>query len=243
MDPWSPEGKRERLQKLYQDWRDCTRCQLSDYRLVEEYDDRGERIEHNVCFGNGNPDADIMLIGEGPGETEDRTGNVFVGAAGKLLNAIIEAAGLERNDLFIVNLVMCRPPENRDPMKFERDACYPRLYEQIYVVDPMLIMPVGKAAMEALMGGQWKSIKACRGKIGYVTVPGKVEDSIRYPAMPILHPAFISREDKINRETNNWEQGGWAHKTMKDFVRARQRVEWLKNMYKPALRELRRKSK
>lgn len=209
--------------QLFAKWKDCSACRLGETRT-------------NVCFGNGSSHADIMLIGEAPGEREDATGNVFVGESGLLLNAIIEAAGLKRRDLFITNLVMCRPPGNRDPMRDERAECFERLYEQIYMIDPMLIMPVGKAAMEALMGGAWKSITALHGQIGYVELPGKVEDKLVYPAMPVLHPAFIAREDKINRETYNWEQGGWAHKTMKDFARARQRVEWLKERYKPARR-------
>lgn len=225
MDPWSPEGKTERLKDLYQEWIDCTACRLHEGRT-------------NTCFGNGNADADIMLIGEGPGETEDKTGDVFVGPAGHLLNAILEAAGIDLDSLFITNLVKCRPPLNRDPMRDERAACYEQLFWQIYIIDPMLIMPVGKSAMEGLMGGKWKSIKALHGKIGYVEIPGLVEDVVHYPAMPVLHPAFVSREDKINRETYSWEQGGWAHKTMKDFVKARQRVEWLKERYKPVRREL-----
>ena len=225
METWSADWKKQTLVELYRDWRDCRSCRLGETR-------------QNICFGNGHPDADIMLIGEAPGETEDDTGNVFVGEAGRLLNAMLEAAGFSRDDLFITNLVMCRPPGNRDPMKDERQACYDRLWTQIYTVDPMLIMPVGKAAMEALMGAKWKSIKALHGQIGYVELPGQAEDVIRYPAMPVLHPAFIAREDKINRETYNWEQGGWAHKTMKDFIRARQRVEWLKEQYKPARRAL-----
>ena len=179
-----------------------------------------------------------MLIGEAPGKHEDKTGKVFVGESGVLLDALLKAAKIRRDDTFITNLVMCRPPDDRNPTKDERGACFDRLYWQIYSVDPMLIIPVGKVAMEALMGGKWKSITQLHGQVGYVSIPGQVEDEVKYAAMPILHPSFISREDKINRETKNWEQGGWAHKTYQDLVRARQRVEWLKQQYEPAARSL-----
>lgn len=225
METWDPDEKKHSLMELYRDWRSCSRCDLHQSRK-------------HICFGNGNHDADIMLIGEAPGEDEDKSGSVFVGESGALLSKILSAAGINRNDLFITNLVMCRPPENRNPMRIERESCFERLHAQIYTVDPMLIIPIGKAAMEALMGGKWKSIMALHGKVGYIEIPGRVEETIRYPAMPVLHPAFIHREDKINWETKNWEQGGWAHKTMKDFIRARQRVEWLKEQYKPVRREL-----
>jgi uracil-DNA glycosylase family 4 len=225
MEQWTPLGKQQKLRGLYREWRECEACRLHEERT-------------NVCFGNGNQDADIMMIGEAPGEHEDETGNVFVGEAGLLLDAILKAAKIRRDDVFLTNLVMCRPPGNRNPTKDERAACFDRLYWQIYTVDPMLIMPIGKAAMEALMGGKWKSITQLHGKIGYIEVPGQVEDVVRYPAMPVLHPSFINREDKINRDTKNWEQGGWASKTFKDFVRARQRVEWLHKQYEPAARSL-----
>lgn len=225
MERWSTDWKNNRLRELYQGWHDCQACRLCDSRT-------------NICFGNGNADADIMLIGETPGEVEDKTGHVFVGEAGILLTSLMEAAGIDRKDVFITNLVMCQPPEGRNPMKDEREACFQRLWSQIYTVDPMLIMPVGKAAMEALMGAKWKSITAKHGEVGFIEVPGLTEDKLVYAAIPVLHPGFILKEDKINRETQNWEQGGWAHKTMKDFVKARKRVEWLKNKYEPARREL-----
>ena len=218
MDRWSDDAKRKSLRKLRQGWMSCQGCALALSRT-------------NIVFGNGPVTADIMLIGEGPGEMEDQTGDVFVGESGHLLNALLDTAKILRENVFITNLVMCRPPSNRNPTKDERGACLGRLHEQIYTIDPMLIIPVGKVAMEALMGGKWKSILKARGEIGFVEIPGKVEEVIRYPAMPILHPAFIIREDKINRKTMNWEEGGWANQTWSDLVRARQRIEWLKGLY------------
>lgn len=218
LDPWSPEGRTERLRTLFKAWQSCKNCRLHEHRT-------------QVVFGNGRPEADIMLIGEAPGELEDETGDAFVGESGQLLNSLLTAAKLTRDDTFVTNLVLCRPEKNRVPMRDEREACLSRLYQQIYIIDPLLIIPVGAEAMQALMGGEWKSIQKLHGKIGWIGVPGLVEDIVRYPAMPILHPSFILREDRISRETKNWETGGLAHKTWQDLVRARQRISELKSLY------------
>jgi DNA polymerase len=210
MKPWSEEWKEKELQKLFDEWDGCQLCGLCEYRT-------------NIVFGNGNPNADIMLVGEAPGENEDATGDVFVGESGKLLNDLLEAAEIIRKDLFIINLVMCRPPGNRDPTSKELAACAPRLHRQIYLVDPMLIICVGKLAMRTLMGGKWTSItsdKEGHGKIGEAVIQGR-HQMVVYPAMPIMHPAYILREDKINKKTGNWEAGGEATKTVSDLIRAR----------------------
>jgi uracil-DNA glycosylase family 4 len=219
-DVWSKEGKSKKLKDLYSEWKDCKKCRLSETRT-------------NIVFGNGIAHAEIMLIGEGPGEHEDNRGDVFIGESGHLLSVLLKEAKIDREELFITNLVMCKPPQNRKPMRDECLACWGRLYQQIYVVDPLLIIPVGAEAMQALMGGEYRSIQKFHGKFGHIKIPGQVEDELRYSAMPIVHPSFILREDNINRTTKNWEHGGWAHKTFKDLVKARQRIEKLKDMYRP----------
>jgi uracil-DNA glycosylase len=218
MKRWTPEWKKEQLSQLYIDWQDCRSCDLGDTRL-------------NIVFGNGYEDADIMMVGEGPGEHEDESGNAFVGKSGLLLSDIIQAAGLNRDELFITNMVMCRPPGNRVPTKGEMEACYARLRRQIYVIDPLLIICVGAPAMKTLMKGEWKQITKQHGHLGEIKVPGE-RIELKYSAMPILHPAFILREDKINEKTGNWEVNGWAYKTKEDLESARRIVEKLKERYK-----------
>ena len=107
------------------------------------------REPHRVVFGNGNADADLMFIGEGPGQQEDVQGLPFVGRAGKLLDQLLEEIGLSRADVFVANVVKCRPPGNRDPQPDEIDSCRPYLHRQIELIEPRLICTLGKFAMQA----------------------------------------------------------------------------------------------
>ena len=117
---------------------DCTRCGLCETR-------------HNVVFGVGNEDADIMFVGEGPGEQEDLKGQPFVGPAGKLLDDMLKMIGLDRSRLYITNSVKCRPPENRDPMNTEKDACKGYLQRQRALMQPKIIVCLGRvSAMEII---------------------------------------------------------------------------------------------
>ena len=111
----------------------CTRCGLAEGRT-------------QVVFGVGNPHADLMFIGEAPGFHEDRQGEPFVGAAGKLLNELLAGIGLSRSDVYIANVVKCRPPENRDPLPDEIAACSPNLMDQIAVIEPVVICTLGRFA-------------------------------------------------------------------------------------------------
>ena len=117
----------------------CTRCRLSEGRS-------------SVVFGSGNPDAELMLIGEAPGSEEDRQGLPFVGPAGELLTKIIQAMDLKREDLYIANVVKCRPPGNRNPQPDEVAACRGFLERQIALVQPRLIVALGKVAAQTLLG-------------------------------------------------------------------------------------------
>ncbi|MDZ7722141.1 MAG: uracil-DNA glycosylase [candidate division KSB1 bacterium] len=126
------------LQELYDGIHTCTECPLGTKRT-------------RFVFGEGNPDADIMLIGEAPGADEDRTGHVFAGEAGELLNKILAAIDLSREEVFIGNILKCRPPLNRDPLPEEIDTCLPYLYQQIELINPAFILCLGRVAAHTLL--------------------------------------------------------------------------------------------
>jgi len=136
--------------KLEQEIKKCCGCQL-----------RGTCTQ--VVPGEGNPQADIMFIGEAPGETEDRLGRPFVGAAGKFLEEMLGTIGLKREDVFIANILKCRPPSNRDPMPEEVEACWPWLLQQIKTINPKLIVTLGRHAMERFLPNQ--KISQIHGKV------------------------------------------------------------------------------
>jgi uracil-DNA glycosylase len=158
----------------------CTRCRLSEGRS-------------KVVFGSGNPDADLMLIGEGPGAEEDRQGLPFVGPAGELLTRIIQAIDMRREDVYIANVVKCRPPGNRDPEPDEAAACRGYLEKQIELVRPRIIVALGKVAAQALLGND-SPIGRMRGQ--WFQVRG-------IPTMVTYHPAALLRNSALKRPT--WE--------------------------------------
>jgi len=159
----------------------CTRCALSETR-------------HNVVFGNGNPHADIMLIGEGPGYYEDMKGIAFVGRSGQLLDKILACCGFNREKhVFIGNIVKCRPPENRNPKPEERQACLPYLYKQIEYIDPKIIILLGATALKGLIDPNARITQA-RGQ--WI----KWNDRL---VMPTYHPSALLRNEKLKRPV--WE--------------------------------------
>jgi DNA polymerase len=148
----------------------CTLCRLADART-------------QVVYGVGDPHADLMFIGEGPGFHEDKQGQPFVGAAGQLLNRMLNEIGLSREQVYIANTVKCRPPNNRDPLPDELDACTPYLREQIRLVDPHVVVTLGNFATRYVLQ-QHVSISRVRGqrfRIG------------RRVVIPTFHPAAILR--------------------------------------------------
>jgi uracil-DNA glycosylase len=160
---------------------DCTRCKL--HRL-------GRR---QVVFGVGNPSADLMFVGEAPGADEDVQGIPFVGRAGQLLTKIIEAIGLTRDDVYIANVIKCRPPENRNPEPDEVDTCEPFLFQQIDRIQPKVIVALGTFAAKALLKTQ-DPISRLRGR------------SFDYRGatlIPTFHPAFLLRSPDRKRDV--WE--------------------------------------
>ncbi len=146
----------------------------------------------NAVPGEGNPSARLMLIGEGPGATEDAKGRPFVGQAGQLLNSILEAIELKREDVYITNIVKCRPPQNRKPLPDEIAACLPYLHRQIALIRPKVVVALGGTAGEALLGVR-KSLADLRGKVH------------SYGGIPLLvtyHPAALLRNP-------NWKKPTW----------------------------------
>lgn len=158
----------------------CRRCRLAEGRKT-------------VVFGSGNPDADLMFIGEGPGAEEDRQGLPFVGPAGELLTKIIQAIDLKREEVYIANVVKCRPPGNREPQPDEVQACRGYLEKQITLVRPRLLVALGRTAAQTLLGND-SSIGQLRGR--WYEVLG-------IPTMVTYHPAALLRNQALKRPT--WE--------------------------------------
>ncbi len=160
---------------------DCKRCKLS----------RGRK---NIVFGVGNENADLMFVGEGPGAEEDRRGEPFVGKAGQLLTKIIEAGmGIKRDDVYIANIVKCRPPQNRDPEADEVEACEQFLAAQISVVKPKVIVALGRYASQTLL----------RDKTPITRMRGRWSEYRGIPVMPTYHPAYLLRNPAEKRPV--WE--------------------------------------
>ena len=178
--PAPPERKDETLEEIRADLGDCTRCRLSKGRKT-------------IVFGQGNPHAELFFVGEGPGADEDEQGLPFVGRAGQLLNKMIQLAGMKREDVYISNIVKCRPPGNRVPEKDEIDTCAPFLYRQIQTVKPRLVCCLGAPAVRTLLGI----------KEGITKIRGTFYDFGGAKALATVHPAYIlrnPREEKILRE-------------------------------------------
>jgi uracil-DNA glycosylase len=169
--PLAPEAKRIALQQMDEkEVRGCTRCRLSQTRT-------------NTVFGEGDPDARIFFIGEGPGESEDLQGRPFVGRAGQLLDKMIAGMGLKREQVFIANIVKCRPPGNREPAPDETAACTPYLERQIEIVRPKVIVTLGKPSSQYML-----KTKLAMGKLR-----GQWHNWRGIKLMPTYHPAYILR--------------------------------------------------
>jgi DNA polymerase len=180
----SSESKNS-LAKLEESLANCKNCKL------------GENRKH-VVFGEGIPNARLMFVGEGPGRDEDIEGRPFVGEAGKLLTRIIEnGMGLKREDVYICNVVKCRPPGNRDPEKEEIECCIPFLKKQINIIQPEVICTLGRIAARELLQRDFKITRE----------RGRWQTFLNIPVMPTYHPAYIirnpGREKLLKKEV--WE--------------------------------------
>lgn len=169
------------LKKLENEARVCTRCPLHDRRTQS-------------VFGTGNPFSELMVIGEGPGEEEDKQGLPFVGKSGQLLDKILAAGGFSRQEnVYIANIVKCRPPDNREPMPEERAACLPFLLLQIEIIRPSIIILLGATALKGLIDPN--------GKI--TQVRGKWMEWNHIHVMPTYHPSALLRNPELKKDT--WE--------------------------------------
>lgn len=172
----------------------CNRCPLG-------------RTRRNLVFGEGNPRADILFIGEGPGSEEDATGRPFVGPAGQLLTKIIEGGmGVPRSSVYICNIVKCRPPNNRPPLDEEAEACLPFLQRQIEAVKPRVIVTLGHSATSRLLGlrgpmhqlrGRWRTYRGI-------------------PVMPTFHPSYVLRYYTVAVRRQVWEDVREAMRVLKE---------------------------
>jgi uracil-DNA glycosylase family 4 len=162
--------RQNRLEELKQEASGCTRCRLAETRT-------------QVVFGVGNPDADLMFVGEAPGFHEDKQGFPFVGQAGKLLDKLLAGIGLSRADVYVANVLKCRPPGNRDPMPDEKETCEPYLFQQIALIEPKLIATLGNHATKQLTGKD-VGITRIHGQEQEVTLGGR-----RVMLYPLYHPA------------------------------------------------------
>ena len=167
----------ETIEELEKSIIDCKKCKLCNNRT-------------NIVFGTGNINADIMFIGEGPGADEDIQGIPFVGKAGKLMNMAFDGIGIKRDEVYIANIVKCRPPANRNPEKDEAIACMDYLRNQVMVIKPKIIVLLGSVALKNILGEEY-GITASRGK--WVEKKG-----ILY--MPTWHPAALLRDNSKKLE-------------------------------------------
>ena len=171
----------ERLRRIRDDLGDCTRCKLHGGRT-------------NLVFGVGSPDAELMFVGEAPGRDEDLQGEPFVGRAGQLLTKIIEAIDLRRADVYIANVIKCRPPQNRNPERDEVETCRPFLFAQIDAIRPRVIVALGSFAVRTLLDDERLPISRARGRV-YACRGAKL--------IPTFHPAFLLRSPDRKRDV--WE--------------------------------------
>ncbi len=197
----------------------CRRCGLAATR-------------QQVVVGRGNPNARLLLVGEAPGAEEEACGQPFVGRSGRLLEAMLAAAGLDsERDLYIANVIKCRPPGNRKPSRTEIETCRPWLERQIALVRPQLVLLVGATALEALLGvrggitrlrGQWLHLETSQGPD---QPPPSPRSPLRWPEqgeggialMPLLHPAYLLRNPSEAEGSPRWL-------TRADLVVVRQRL-------------------
>lgn len=193
-------GNKSKVASLPKDW-EALRNKVAGCRLCELHRGRTQTV-----FGVGNVDADWLLVGEAPGAEEDRRGEPFVGRAGKLLDAMLQAAGLDREEVFIANIVKCRPPNNRDPRPEEARSCEDYLVQQIEYIKPRLILALGRVAAQNLLAVD-TPIGKMRGR--------------RYqygdPAIPVVvtyHPAYLLRSPREKRKS--WQDFQLAMKVYKE---------------------------
>ncbi len=167
----------DKLEQLRERCNSCTACPLGQTRT-------------NLVFGVGNPEADLMFVGEAPGEQEDLTGTPFVGRAGQLLDRFLYAVDIERSDVYIANILKCRPPKNRDPLPAEEDACMGYLREQVRIIRPKIIVCLGRIAAMRLIRPDYKITKE----------HGQWIERGSFLMTAVYHPAALLRDPRKNED-------------------------------------------
>lgn len=240
--------KLEQLQALCGEWQSCKKCILGEFRDAEA----NFGTSRAPVFGEGNPNADILIIGEAPGQEEMDSNLPFIGPSGKLLNQIlasttpdpaIKQAHIEysrkahtkvrteefhelvtnwrHDNFFVTNTLGCMPPEDRPPSKDEITACWERLFNIIYTVDPIVIVAMGNTALGAVTKKAQKSISSARGKVLDIEFQGRLRRVV-YPVIPVFHPATLLR-------SADWKvKGGDFDKTLEDWRKVFSMVEFIK---------------
>lgn len=180
----------DKLKMLNEMVSSCCRCRLCSAR-------------NSFVFGEGNPEAELMFIGEGPGAEEDRTGRPFVGKAGQLLTRMIEVIGVKRQDVYIANIVKCRPPQNRAPEEDEAQACLPILRQQVAIIRPRIIVCLGSTSAKYIID---KDIRITKQR-------GQWYQKGSFMIMPTYHPSALLRDESKKKDA--WE----------DFKSIREKME------------------
>jgi uracil-DNA glycosylase family 4 len=189
-----PDGTAEEWERLAQEVRQCQRCELYKTRT-------------QTVFGVGDQHAELLIIGEAPGADEDRQGEPFVGRAGRLLNEMLKAIGLRRQQVYIANILKCRPPNNRDPKPEEAAECSSYLLRQIALLQPKLILVLGRVAAQRLLKTD-TALARLRGKLHRHTESG-------VPLVVTYHPAYLLRTPADKRKA--WEDLLFLQKTIKSI--------------------------
>jgi uracil-DNA glycosylase len=183
-----PKDKAQGLADIAEEVSTCVACGLCQGR-------------HHTVPGEGDPDADLVFVGEGPGQDEDLSGKPFVGRAGQLLGKMIGAMGLTRDDVFICNMVKCRPPNNRAPAPDETEACWDYLVRQLSLIQPKVIVTLGNPSTKGLLNtkvgitrlrGQWQELPEIGPGLGGI------------PVMPTFHPAYVLRQYNADTRGKVW---------------------------------------
>lgn len=182
----SKTGIDKKLKKIKQEILDCKKCSLHQTRKYP-------------VIGQGNHQADIMFVGEAPGRQEDKTGRPFCGKAGKILDELLETAGIKREKTYITNILKCRPPQNRDPLEKEIEVCVPYLIKQIKIIQPKVLCPLGRHAMNFLMEEfelkqQLQPISKIHGQVFKVKT---LAESIKI--IPLYHPAVVAYNPNMKK--------------------------------------------
>ena len=189
MKPRKNEDRAAQLQVILDDiGPNCQRCPLAKLGRKQ------------IVFGTGDPHAELMFVGEGPGADEDAQGLPFVGRAGQLLNNMITAMGLKREQVYIANIVKCRPPGNRTPEREECDTCSPFLMRQINVIRPKVIVALGATAAKNLLGMN-DSMASMRGRFYDFSPPADGDEPFGCKLAVTYHPAFLLRDPRQKKET------------------------------------------